>query len=155
MSRAFVKENDDGIDRDQPERPLSRHRNLVTESGLNAIDGAIRELEERVALARAADEAAEVASIQRDLRYWMARRASAECVPTSLHGTDRVRFGSWITISCDDGTTRVLRIVGEDEADPAKGLVSYVAPVAANMLGARIGDRVSAGNQDGEITEIR
>jgi transcription elongation GreA/GreB family factor len=66
-----------------------------------------------------------------------------------------VRFGSTVTVRHDDGTERTLRIVGEDEADPAAGLIAYVAPVAAQMIGAAVGERVSTGAQDGEIVAIR
>ena len=36
-----------------------------------------------------------------------------------------------------------FRIVGEDEADPAPGLLSWVAPLVEQLLGARMGDAAS------------
>ncbi len=154
MSRAFVKESEDSAgDADLPERPISPHRNLVTASGLEQIAAQVRRLEEELAAARAAGDKALVARCQRDLRYWSQRRASAEHVPPA-RGDGRVRFGSTVTIEFDDGSRRVLRIVGEDEADPAAGTVAYVAPVAAQMIGARLGERVAVGGRDGELVEI-
>jgi transcription elongation GreA/GreB family factor len=154
MSRAFVKESEDAPqDADLPERPVSPHRNLVTASGLEQIHAQIRRLEEELAAARAGGDKALIARCQRDLRYWTQRRASAEPVPAT-RPDGRVRFGSTVTIELDDGTRRRLRIVGEDEADPAGGTVAYVAPVAAAMIGAEIGERVSIGAADGEIVEI-
>jgi transcription elongation GreA/GreB family factor len=39
-----------------------------------------------------------------------------------------------------DGSARGLRLVGEDEADPAAGLISYVSPLAQSLLGLSPGD---------------
>ena len=151
MSRAFVKESDEAAE--LPERAASPHRNLVTATGLAQIEAAIRRLEAALAEARQGADKAALASCQRDLRYWQKRRASAELVPPAL-GTERVRFGSTVRILLGDGTERRLTIVGEDEADPAAGTISYVSPVAAAMIGAEPGDRVAAGAGDGEILEI-
>lgn len=154
MSRAFVKESEDGGDAAElPERAVSTHRNLVTPEGLALIAAAIRRLEEEASRARNAGDKALLARGQRDLRYWTQRRASAEVVPPA-RGRDRVRFGSRVTVALPDGSRREFRIVGEDEADPAAGSVAYVAPVAAAMIGAEVGDRVATGAGEGEILEI-
>lgn len=154
MSRAFVRESDDGAaGAELPERAVSPHRNLVTASGLAQIAAAIRRLEATRAEARAAADQAALARCQRDLRYWQARRASAELVPPAA-GAGRVRFGSTVTIQLLDGTERRLTIVGEDEAEPAAGRIAYLAPVAAAMLGAGPGDRVGTGCGEGEIVSI-
>jgi transcription elongation GreA/GreB family factor len=154
MSRAFVKENDDGIDRDLPERPLSPHRNLVTSSGLAAIEQTLRALEIDLTAARASEDAAEVARLLRDVRYWRQRRHTAELVPIRAEKDPRVRFGSTLSVRLSGGDIRRFRIVGEDEADPALGLISYIAPVAKAMLGAEIGDVVGTGAGDGEVLDI-
>jgi transcription elongation GreA/GreB family factor len=44
--------------------------------------------------------------------------------------------------------------VGEDEADPKAGSISYVAPVAKMLVGKSVGDVVSVGGQELEITTI-
>jgi transcription elongation GreA/GreB family factor len=153
MTRAFVKESEDaGSEPELPERSISSHRNLVTPSGLAQIEATVRRLEDELAAARAAADRGLIARCQRDLRYWTSRRATAEVVPPSP-GQGRVRFGSTVTVRLADGT-RVLRIVGEDEADPAAGTIAYVAPVAAGMIGATVGDRVATGAGDGEIVAI-
>ena len=51
-----------------------------------------------------------------------------------------------MTIVRDDGREQTFRIVGEDEADPAKGSISHVSPLARSMFGKRVGDVVRAGN---------
>ena len=68
--------------------------------------------------------------------------------------TERVRFGSRVTVELEDGSRREFEIVGEDEADPAVGKIAYVAPVAAAMIGAQLGDRVATGAGKGEIITL-
>ena len=155
MSRAFVKESEDAASEPElPERSISPHRNLVTPTGLGQIEAEVHRLEEALAAARAADDKAGIARCQRDLRYWKERRATAEVVPPATRH-DKVRFGSTVTVSLDDGTEKSFRIVGEDEANPAAGLIAYVAPVAARMIGASVGERVETGGAEGEIVAIR
>ena len=154
MSRAFVKESEDaGTELDLPERSVSAHRNLVTPAGFAQLEGEVRRLEDELGRARAADDKPVIARCQRDLRYWHQRRASAEVVPPPTRH-DKVRFGSTVTVRLDDRSDKTLRIVGEDEADPAAGLIAYVAPVAARMLGAGVGERVDTGGGGGEILAI-
>jgi transcription elongation GreA/GreB family factor len=89
----------------------------------------------------------------RELRYWSARRASAELVEASADA-GRVQFGSTVTIVRGSGRRQTFRIVGEDEADPAKGSISHVSPLAAALLGRTVGDVVTAGRDDAEIMVI-
>ena len=75
----------------------------------------------------------------------------------ALVGTDRadeVRFGLEVTIERDDGREQRFRIVGIDEADPAKGSISYIAPLARALMGKKVGDVVPAGNGNAEIIAI-
>lgn len=59
-----------------------------------------------------------------------------------------------MTISRDDGRRQSWRIVGEDEADPAKGSISYVAPLARALIGKSVGEAVDAGPSQAEIVAI-
>ena len=70
-----------------------------------------------------------LAHAARDLRYWTARRSTAQLMPAP-ENAEKVQFGSTVTIERDDGRRQTWRIVGEDEADPAQGTLSYVSPVA-------------------------
>jgi transcription elongation GreA/GreB family factor len=140
MSRAFVKESDQDPG-DLPERAVSPHPNLVTARGLAALQTRLRELEERRRTARAANDAAELAVIARDLRYFHSRRGSAR-IATPPARPDAVRFGVRVQLERPDRALLAYRIVGEDEADPAAGLISYVAPLAKAMLGLHVGDEV-------------
>jgi transcription elongation GreA/GreB family factor len=152
MSRAFVKESDDALE-ELPERPVSPHRNLVTPSGLAAIEEALGRAEAEVIRARSADDKASLARALRDARYWSRRRGSAELVPAPIEPR-QVRFGVTVELEHVDGRQERLRIVGEDEADPTQGSIAYVAPVAREMLGATVGDTVQTGSGRAEIVGL-
>jgi transcription elongation GreA/GreB family factor len=155
MSRAFVKEDDAGGGIEPlPDRPISPHPNIVTPEGLAAIERQLGELQQRHAAALQAEDRAALGAIARDLRYWSARRASAQLVKAP-EAPSEVAFGTTVTIERDDGRRQTWRIVGEDEADPAQGRLSYVSPVARALLGRRVGDVVRAGNSDAEIIAIK
>jgi transcription elongation GreA/GreB family factor len=140
MSRAFVRESDEDPAA-LPERAVSPHPNFVTARGLAAIDARVRELESERQAARAANDAALRARVERDLRYWSARRGSARMVePVTV--TERVRFGMRVTLQLENGARQAFRLVGEDEADAAQGLLSYMAPLAQSLLGKEAGDSV-------------
>jgi transcription elongation GreA/GreB family factor len=150
MSRAFVKEPDGDAAEPLPDRPLSPHPNLVTLHGLALIEEALTAAQR--AQAEAGDDRGALARSLRELRYWSARRSSAQVVPQSP--TDAVCFGCRVTILRADGRRQTFRIVGEDEADPAKGSISYVAPLARALLGRRVGDVVEAGNSEAEVVDV-
>jgi transcription elongation GreA/GreB family factor len=153
MSRAFVKEDDNAGVEPLPDRPISPHPNIVTPEGLAAIERNLADLHERHAVALKDEDRAAQASIARDLRYWSARRASAQLVKPP-DAPSEAAFGTTVTIERDDGRKQTWRIVGEDEADPAQGTLSYLSPVARALIGKRIGDVVRAGNSDAEIVAI-
>jgi len=118
MSRAFVTE-DTHIDA-LPDRPVSEHPNLVTSEGLALIEAALEVARRSYAEAQAEGDRDRLASAGRDLRYWNARRATAQ-LRGAEPAADIVQFGHTITFERDDGRRQTFRIVGEDEADPAKG----------------------------------
>ncbi len=152
MSRAFVKELDGGED-ELPDRPISAHPNLVTPEGLARIEATLAEHQHTHAAAQAASDRAVLARAARELRYWTARRASAQVIDPPADRT-RVHFGSTVTLLRDDGRRQTYRIVGEDEADPARGTLSHVAPVARALMGKEVGDVIAAGNLEAEIVAI-
>jgi len=159
VSVAFVKEEsaETAAETQLPDRPVSPHPNLVTEAGLKA-------LERQVSEARAAfDEANAIEDINerrrqaaphmRDLRYFSERLHTAQLVPAP-ESHDVVAFGSKVTFSREDGRVQTYRIVGEDEADPKAGTISYVSPVARALLGKAVGDLVNLGDEELEISAI-
>ena len=150
MSRAFVKEDDDAVE-DLPERPISTAPNLVTAKGFAAIEAEVARLSEE--LARVGDDRAARARIARDVRYWTARRGSAHVQPPPPD-CSIVRFGCTVTLDRDDGRSQTFRIVGEDEADPEKGTLSHVSPLARALMGKEIGDSVTVTGHELEIANI-
>ena len=153
MSKAFTKEVEGGdVYDDLPDRPVSPH-NLVTPKGLEMIEAELARLHRDHAAALDADDRPLLAKINRDLRYWTSRRATAQVVeqPTDV---SEVRFGSTVTIEREDGRRQTYRIVGEDEADPSLGTLSYVSPVAQAMIGKQVGDAIEAGNAEATIISI-
>lgn len=150
MSRAFVKESD-GVDgQELPELQVSPHRNLVTPAGRKQIEDNVLRLQAELTAARAAGDRSTLARVQRDLRYWSERLRSAEVV--AKPAGDVARFGSIVTLEKGDGSRVEYQIVGEDEADPARGKISYVSPIAKRLIGARAGDAVAL--PDGEATVL-
>ncbi|WIG50962.1 MAG: Transcription elongation factor GreB [Afipia sp.] len=151
MSRAFVKESD-AVD-ELPDRIVSDYPNYVTVEGLDLIERTIAELQSRLAQAQIKGDRDALAAISRDLRYWDKRRSTAMVVQMPDSATT-VRFGAMVTIKRDDGRTQEYRIVGEDEADPTKGLLSHASPLAQALLGKAVGDTVRAGQGEAEILAI-
>jgi transcription elongation GreA/GreB family factor len=152
MSRAFV--NEDKAVEDLPDRPVSSHPNYVTSKGLALIDASLENARREHAEAQASGDRAALAKAGRELRYWSARRASAQLVEAKPN-VDSVQFGSTVTIDRDDGREQTFKIVGEDEADPSQGTISHVSPLAKSVLGRKVGDVVRAGRGDAEIVAIR
>jgi transcription elongation GreA/GreB family factor len=153
MSKAFTREDDEDGATELPDRIISSAPNLVTPEGLAAIDTEIDRRSREHADAAAADDMDGIARAARELRYWSARRQSARLVE-KRRDSARVGFGSTVTIERDDGKRMVWRIVGEDEADPARGLISHVAPVARALMDREVGDTVETGPHEAEIVGI-
>ena len=67
----------------------------------------------------------------------------AEVIEPPTSG-DRVTFGSTVLLADDGGKEYRYQIVGSDETDPAKGLISILAPLARTLIGKSVGDTVTA-----------
>jgi transcription elongation GreA/GreB family factor len=153
MSKAFTKEPETGdVYDDLPDRPVSPH-NLVTPKGLEMIEAELARLHLEHTAAQDANDRARLAKTNRDLRYWTSRRATAQVMEPPKDAKE-VHFGSTVTILREDGRRQTYRIVGEDEADPSAGTLSYVSPVAQALMGKQVGDVVEAGAAEAEIVEI-
>lgn len=159
MSVAFTKEDsaETAAETLLPERPVPEGPNLVTAEGLAALQSQLEE-------ARAAYEAAlqiedvnerrrQAANPFRDLRYFTERLRTAQVVPSPAE-TDVVAFGSKVTFSRDDGREQTYRIVGEDEADPKAGSISFGSPIARALMGKGVGDVAALGPQELVVLEI-
>lgn len=159
MAVAFTREEDyESQAADLPDRPVSTHPNLVTVKGLAAIEAELAQARAAYAAAQtqggiSADRTA-MARATRDLRYWSSRRASAQL--TEPQGEpEKVLFGRRVEFERADGRKQSFRVVGEDEADPAAGSVSYVSPLARALLGKTVGDVVSVNGAELEVIAVR
>jgi transcription elongation GreA/GreB family factor len=155
MSRAFVREHDGGaeVPQDVPERPVSSHANFVTARGLQQIEKRIDELEAAREAPKRSEDKDALARIDRDLRYWQQRKATAKLVEPETEPV-KARFGVRVTVQYADGTERSYTLVGEDEADPAQGSISWISPIAQALIGSGVGDEVTLQGQRAEITKL-
>ena len=159
MAVAFTREEDyEAQAANLPDRPVSAHPNLVTATGLAAIEAELASARAAYAAAQAeggisADRTA-MARATRDLRYWSARRGNAQL--TEPDGPpDQVQFGRTVELEREDGRKQTFRIVGEDEADPTKGSVSYVSPLAHGLLGKSVGDTALINGAEVEVVAVQ
>ena len=159
MSVAFMKEDsaETASETLLPDRPMSAHPNLVTQTGLKALESQLHQAQE------AYEAAQQIADINerrrqgalplRDARYFAARVRTAQVMPDPT-SADTVAFGSTVTFRRGDGRVQKYRIVGEDEADPKAGTMSFVSPVARMLMGKSVGDIFETSGQTLEIIEI-
>jgi transcription elongation GreA/GreB family factor len=150
VSVAFRRESDEEHKEPRFELPIPVGPNLVTANGLAQAQARAAELESLVAGER--DEA-KLEAARRELRYWRTRVATAQLAPPPPE--DEVGFGSRVGFR-HNGALRWIDIVGDDEADPSAGRISFSAPLARALIGACVGDRVDfAGRAEAlEVVEI-
>lgn len=127
MSRAFVKDDDDGP---EPviERPVSTSPNYVTPRGRELLEASLKR--------------AQTDGNEREIRYFQERLESAIVVQRGQTHSGIVEFGATVTAHDTGGKKLRVRIVGEDEADPLHGSISYASPVAQALTDHKKGDRV-------------
>jgi transcription elongation factor GreB len=97
--------------------------------------------------------------IDRRLGYLAKVMKEAKLVdPAAQPSRDQVRFGATVELADAEDARRTLTIVGDDEADATAGLVSWSAPLARALIGARVGDerivRLPAGEKSYEVMAI-
>lgn len=163
MSRAFVKEDDAGTPEEKVDLPISEHPNFVTPAGLQMLKDKVRQYEaERAELKEHDTELASqshLPRVEQEVRYWEERLRTAILIDLAKQPRDKVAFGAVVTVEDDDGKKHDYQIVGEDEAEPQNGKVSYVSPLARALDGAEIGDLITwkrpAGDQELEVTAIK
>jgi len=159
LSVAFTKEEsaETASETLLPDRPVSPHANLVTESGLKALEFQLQRAREAYETAQKIEDVDErrrqAATPLRDGRYFAARVRTAQVIANPA-STDTVAFGSTVTFRRDDGRIQRYHIVGEDEADPKAGSISFVSPVARILMGKAVGDVAGLSEQKLEIIAI-
>ena len=159
MSVAFTKEEsaETAAETLLPDRPISPHPNLVTESGLKALERQLQEARAAYEAVQATEDVNEKRRLSalpaRDMRYFSERLRTAQVMPNPP-SADVVAFGSTVTFSRTDGRVQTFRIVGEDEADPKAGSISFASPVAKSLMGKAVGDSAGSGESELQIIAI-
>ena len=164
MNKAFTRESDETDDDDAESSSSSipaGTKNYITPAGyarlraelLNLLDVERPKVVETVSWAAKNGDRSEngdylygkkrLREIDRRIRFLTKRLDIAEVVDPSVHhGTDQVFFGATVRYVHGVDEERTITIKGVDEADSAAGEVSWIAPMARALLGARVGDEV-------------
>ncbi|MEO8040342.1 MAG: transcription elongation factor GreB [Betaproteobacteria bacterium] len=173
MNKAFTKETDQDEDEDVEEpsplpagtknymTPEGHHR--LKEEALQLIDKERPELTKVIAWAASNGDRSENADyiygkrrlreIDRRIRFLTKRLDIAEVLdPATREHTDTVYFGATVTVSDPEGREHTYAIVGVDEADVARGRISWISPLARQLLKTREGDRVVVHTPGGDET---
>ena len=171
MSKAFVKEadDDDGDDLEVPQ--IAGVRNYITRDGYSRLKQELVQLlnTDRPEVVRTVSWAASngdrsengdyiygkkrLREIDRRIRFLTKRLDVAEVVdPAARETTDQIFFGATVQYALSDGQQNQVTIVGIDEVDPARGYVSWISPIAAALLKAHVGDRVTLRTPVGQET---
>ena len=159
MSVAFVKEEsaEAASETVLPAREISGRPNIVTEAGFEMLEAELERARKALAAASSLEDINErrrqSAVPLRDLNYYAERIRTAELRPRPS-SNDVIAFGHTVTFERDDGRIQTFRIVGEDEADPAQGTISYAAPVAVALLGKGVRDIGHLGSHEIEVLSI-
>lgn len=162
MSRAFVKEPDgDQADSDLPERPQSDHPNYMTQTGLEKMQSTVIALRQEHSLLKKQDDLSaknRIKPIEAELRYLEKRIQCAIPVDISKQKSQEIRFGATVKLIDENDQEYIFTIVGEDEADPEEGFISWVSPLARELLGKKADDTVlwerPAGDLELEILDF-
>ena len=179
MSKAFTKEQD-GAEEDELEPEVRQPqgvKNYITPAGYARMKAELKQLldVERPEVVGIVHWAASngdrsengdyiygkkrLREIDRRIRFLIRRMEIAEVVDVTDKEADQVFFGATVGVRDSAGCTRSVSIVGMDEVDPARGRVSWIAPIARALLKARVGDRVTlrspSGVEELEVEQIR
>ena len=178
MSKAFTKETDTEEELDDAPAPLpAGSKHYITPEGFQRLQDELKQLwrVERPKVVEVVSWAAgngdrsengdyiygkkRLREIDRRVRFLIKRLEGADVVDSAGRDSDQVFFGATATVTSASGGERSYTIVGIDEADPARGRVSWVSPIAKALFKARAGDVVTLRSPGGtealEILDVR
>jgi len=146
MNKAFTKEEDGSSPQRLPDLPISPHANHVTPRGLHLLQDRKAALEAEVTRLREnrdfLPDTYPLSVAERDLHYVEARLASAILVEPPQGQPAHVSFGATVKVEDEEGRKAIYTIVGEDEAEPEKGRITHISPLARALLEAKRRDIV-------------
>lgn len=148
MSRAFVNEDD------QEEAPIIPQRanlpegaiNYVTPFGLEQLKLEREELDAEIADLPQDNETErrrEMTVLQGKMELLKERIASARVLDPKEQPQDEVRFGCTVSFrNLSTKASQKFAIVGVDEAELKENKISFVAPIAIALTGAKVGEKI-------------
>jgi len=175
MNKAFTKETDSDDSEDSAFLPLSQGgKNYITPQGyerlrselLDLIDNERPKVVDIVHWAASNGDRSEngdylygkkrLREIDRRIRFLTQRlKIAVISNPSIHHGSDQVFFGATITYVDDEGSERIVTILGVDEAISGLGQISWVSPVARALLKSRVGDEITLVTPQGtQVLEV-
>src|SRR3954462_9413388 len=168
MSKAFVKESEhEEPDAEREPALPAGVKNYITVAGFTRLKAELKQLVEverpevvkTVSLAASNGDRSEngdyiygkrrLREIDRRVRFLIKRLENAEVVHSSGRDTDQVFFGARVRVRSSAGE-KTVTILGLDEVDPARGVVSWISPIAKALIKAREGDIVTLRTPGGE-----
>ena len=173
MNKAFTKESDQEDDEEieEPSPLPAGTKNYMTPAGhkrlkdeaLQLLDKERPELTKVIAWAASNGDRSENADyiygkrrlrqIDSRIRFLTKRLDNAEVIdPATREPTDQVFFGATVTVADEKGDERTYSIVGIDEADVSRGRISWISPLARQLMRTREGDRVVVHTPGGDET---
>lgn len=162
MSKAFTKEDEGPTAERLADLPQSEHPNYVTPEGLSELNRRLQVRRGELAELQGAEDMSgryAIAVAERDIRFLEARVGGAILVELETQDPDVVAFGAEVDVVDEDDAPHTYRIVGEDQADPKRGLIAPFSPLAIALRDARVGDAVEWRRPSGtltlEVTAIR
>lgn len=143
MSKAFTKEDDGAGTADLADLPQSDNPNYITPAGLATLRTRLEEAEGKEAALRARSDDAEMdlhlAALEREVRWLHDRIGRAIVIDPHNQPPGVVAFGAEVDVVDEEGESHTFRIVGEDEADPAQGLITPFSPLGRALIGGEVG----------------
>jgi transcription elongation factor GreB len=155
MSRAFVKEPDgDQADTELPDKPQSGLPNYITVQGLAVLKERLAAMQQEYDSLKADESLASknrIKLLNQELRYLQQRVQSAIPIDPAQQPTDSIHFGATVEMLDADDQAYTFTIVGEDEAEPDQGKISWASPLAKALMGKQVDDVVVWERPSGEL----
>jgi transcription elongation factor GreB len=156
MSKAFTKESD--LEKEEPLRSLRPTvppgvTNYITASGAKNFQDELTTLTRQKAELQAAQhppQESELRPVESRIKQIKEILGSTIVAKPSTKGREKVRFGATATVRRARGDQKIYQIVGVDEANPDEGRISWLSPLAQQLLLKQAGDQVTFSSPDGE-----
>jgi transcription elongation factor GreB len=168
VSKAFTRESDDESGAEEtpsfrPQLPPGT-RNYITREGADRMKQRLRDLlEKKQAFAARSNEAgpaweADQRKIESAIRR-LQQTLDAVVVAEIPVDQEKVGFGATVVVRHGNGEEAAYHIVGVEEADPERGAITWLSPLARALLSRRAGDQLTfrspAGDEELTILRVR